>query len=923
MMTPKVDSLILAQKLLFILYNRCEHKLRSANVMETLEGDFEWNELKGKRIQSLDRNYLKQVFQDFAGTGDKALLSKSNLGNALATCGLVMSAGEVDNLFRCTCFENDATGFTLDEFECAVQRPSRIEKWASQLSLPKILAICMSSGLHNEEDIEKILQKKDQDIKCIVGNFAVQIKKVLLASVQSLIDDVKEGCMDGIKEFQGGKVDDFHQPLTDRIGWPNTDFINSMEQEHRSGKPFKIGEREISPEKEYDYVTRRDENSPPIGENSKRVIPDIDALLRRQLVTGGNLTWVEVVAVVLYTGPMKSAYNDELRKALPCGEKSSYSTSIFVLTSAIVKLTKLQRIPTGMRLYRGVRNVQFPNSFQQPDPFGRRGITEYAFMSTTQSLDIAIQYAYREDSRISTIFEIEVGSVDRGANIKEFSQYEHENEFLWTPGTFMEPYEKRVETFDKRTFILYRVRAKSNLKVMTIEELLSANKDMHLASFGLLIRDVKQSLEKMTENIEGRLHNDVSLNHDESGLPVDKEICTAPSFIKQVLAECESVRLLQKTASAESFSVERSLLQYTREMLETATMARNKVLGYLHDDSRRICFHLNNSLRTCHREWTSFLRRRRPVCVSDRADLDRRLCVDLGLIADASEGQNALGEPWLVAAAADGRPKRDLLMLLSAGELVNCQGADGATALHAAAKFGYDDSVEELLAAKADLRLANNEGQTPVWIAAQNGEESCLRVLLGGKADVNTPDKFGGSPLWVAAQRGHDKILSLLVDAKANVNAADDRGDTPSLAAAYAGHAQCIRVLSGLNADVGRANNEGYTPLMMAAQTGSKASVEALIAAGVDLDVTSDEGWSAAQMAAESGSIACLRLLHEARADLRMVARESSPPLESLLEDAVARERRAECMELLRELSGVGPPRSPVFAQTDEHYQYR
>ena len=110
---------------------------------------------------------------------------------------------------------------------------------------------------------------------------------------------------------------------------------------------------------------------------------------------------------------------------------------------------------------------------------------------------------------------------------------------------------------------------------------------------------------------------------------------------------------------------------------------------------------------------------------------------------------------------------------------------------------------------------------------------------------------------------------------------------------------------------------------MMAAQTGSKTSVEALIAAGVDLDVTSDEGWSAAQMAAESGSIACLRLLHEARADLRMVARESSPPLESLLEDAVARERRAECMELLRELSGVGPPRSPVFAQTDEHYQYR
>jgi ankyrin repeat protein len=52
----------------------------------------------------------------------------------------------------------------------------------------------------------------------------------------------------------------------------------------------------------------------------------------------------------------------------------------------------------------------------------------------------------------------------------------------------------------------------------------------------------------------------------------------------------------------------------------------------------------------------------------------------------------------------------------------------------------------------ADLnwRNPNNYGQTSVWIAARNGSDGCLSQLIAAGADVNIANTRGTTPVWIA-----------------------------------------------------------------------------------------------------------------------------------------------------------------------------
>jgi hypothetical protein len=69
---------------------------------------------------------------------------------------------------------------------------------------------------------------------------------------------------------------------------------------------------------------------------------------------------------------------------------NSFSTTIHVLVSAVVKLSRTVKIPTGLKLYRGI-GKELPESFYQQDNRGRRGYMEWGFMSTTSSRETALQ----------------------------------------------------------------------------------------------------------------------------------------------------------------------------------------------------------------------------------------------------------------------------------------------------------------------------------------------------------------------------------------------------------------------------------------------------------------------------------------------------------------------------------------------------
>ena len=63
---------------------------------------------------------------------------------------------------------------------------------------------------------------------------------------------------------------------------------------------------------------------------------------------------------------------------------------------------------------------------------GVRGGIEYAFSSTTTDREQALLYANAstdpKSTQASTIFEMQMGMVDRGADLSWLSQYPHERE---------------------------------------------------------------------------------------------------------------------------------------------------------------------------------------------------------------------------------------------------------------------------------------------------------------------------------------------------------------------------------------------------------------------------------------------------------------------------------------------------------------
>ena len=136
-----------------------------------------------------------------------------------------------------------------------------------------------------------------------------------------------------------------------------------------------------------------------------------------------------------------------------------------VINSAIVKSSKLT---VAAKVYRGVAGGRLPDSFWTPNEYNVRGGIEGAFLSTTLDRKVAFDYAGNNPGKPGLIFEVQMGMVDRGAELKWLSQCArrppstacslaqlldrrraladpHEEEILFAPLTGLEVHGFRVE----------------------------------------------------------------------------------------------------------------------------------------------------------------------------------------------------------------------------------------------------------------------------------------------------------------------------------------------------------------------------------------------------------------------------------------------------------------------------------------------
>ena len=289
------------------------------------------------------------------------------------------------------------------------------------------------------------------------------------------------------------------------------------------------------------------------------------------------------------------------------------------------------------------------------------------------------------------------------------------------------------------------------------------------------------------------------------------------------------------------------------------------------------------------------------------------------------------------------------------------EASGGMTPLLYAARDGQAEEARLLVAAGADIEMADANQIRPLLMAVLNNHLDIAGLLLAKGANPNADDFWGRSPLWAAVDyrnldmnnrdqdsptdNGVDRgpildFVNTLIASGANVNArtrevppsrrwlyslgdvswVDFTGQTPFLRAALSADTATMRLLLAHGADPNLPTLSGSTPLMAAAgvnwavaqtYTESKEAqlqaVKLCLELGADVNATNSMGLTAVIGAANRGSNDIIKLLVEKGARLDVKDREGRTPMrwaEGVFLAAVGAERKPETIALLERLAG-------------------
>ena len=141
-------------------------------------------------------------------------------------------------------------------------------------------------------------------------------------------------------------------------------------------------------------------------------------------------------------------------------------------------------------------------------------------------------------------------------------------------------------------------------------------------------------------------------------------------------------------------------------------------------------------------------------------------------------------------------------------------------ALHAAAREGRVDAIEEGLAGGANIEERAQCGWTPLMFAVRAKQLDAVRALLAAKADVEGVDRNGSTPLGRAAYCGAVAVMKALLDAGAKIEAADSFGRRPLHVASDNGKLDAVRLLIQRGAVPTPKDNDLRTPEELATLAG-------------------------------------------------------------------------------------------------------
>jgi ankyrin repeat protein len=609
---------------------------------------------------------------------------------------------------------------------------------------------------------------------------------------------------------------------------------------------------------------------------------DKDTILQKR-VKKARLTRMEIIALVLWTGPCFMLYNGLLRRFGNCGEVKSdvefaspefwellskvsvasrmkqaghkYASTLHALASAVKKLQLIAEDGQGTRLYRGLGGLdvsEFSTS---------QGFSEYSFLSTTRSLDVALTYSGIKEGKVATVLAFDIFTVDNGADISDFSLYPSECETVWNSCAFLE-YVRGRDTLHVTEWGVVRVllvKINANTKALTVEELEERRKRVVVSMLDTIHTDVCRDLDDNVETDEFRKR--LAL---ENGLSQQAHYkpSTRQDFIASIKEESAARVQVYKDKEAAWFTSNDRLGKAVSDGLAISTLAKAKCTVWLRHPTLTL-----HDMSCPSSSFHDFARSYSRLLVWQQRELKRAE-------AEALKGSDEAAAR-LQALALEDCVLRRFISFKCKEELEHADDTTSATPLWMHVYFGESTAVERLLQARADPEAvpSKDDGhKTSLVCAAMVGNAEIVRLLVKYKANVQATDKLKRTALHLGALWGHAQVVEVLVQAKADVNAQDGVGytRTPLHLAALWGHTQVVEALVQGKADVDAQDDEVQginTPLHLAAREGHVQMIEALVQAKADVDTQDKLGRTPLELALVNnrGQAAALLRTHAAR----------------------------------------------------------
>ena len=552
---------------------------------------------------------------------------------------------------------------------------------------------------------------------------------------------------------------------------------------------------------------------PNVDYRSNRRIPNLKALKESKSSKEAKLNDFEILSLILYTGPMVCPiifcrfacerffvanffalqfyiynimlrqYPEEIFKKYSTA-RNLFSTTIHVLISAVQKLARAIKVPDGQALYRGLGGtMRLPQQFTCADAQGRRGFTEWAFVSTTTEREIAFQYSGVHDNMpMPTVLQIQTGAVDRGACIQEFSQYPKEVEHLWVPGSFFQPAgSSYMEVTEGGAVLIVPVRINTNQKALTVEEHVGRKKKMHLTSFKYIIGEIEQDiLEKSLE---------YAILHEAEGEMYFMEKENVSAVLSGIMQSCEELYQSHFRRKETDFEDHKTYRLMLSEMLGIQRNADAKIeeLRYLRMSSNPhffgFAFPVTNIVQPAlalSKRFESAVTRTSQYISKINLEFENpakppnvmsstlgcatsygseqgiKLAVQIG--ADITE-EDDRGRTILLSSL--GGSMDGLIALVELGSEVNHRDKEGKTALMIAAEQGNAVGVHCLLDLQADIDLADDDKNTALTLAFSKEKLGCFKVLVEYGANTDAISGTLGVYHLVASRQPFYEFLQL------------------------------------------------------------------------------------------------------------------------------------------------------------------